>query len=326
MELTFAVESWPIRGAFTISRGAKTEAQVIVATIRDGEYKGRGECVPYLRYGESIESVQKQIAAVKNAIERGLGREELQKLLPAGASRNALDCALWDLEAKKTGKTIWELAGIQNPKQMSTAFTLSIDTSEVMADRAAEASKEYSLLKVKLGADGVEERLKKIREAAPKARLIIDANEGWNAYNLVSMVKMCESFGVELIEQPLPAGDDNALQNLKTSIKICADESAHAANDIPKLVGRYTAVNIKLDKTGGLTEALNMAQKAKEAMLSIMSGCMVSTSLAMAPATVIAQHADYVDLDGPLLLLKDREPGIEYKSGTIFPTTPALWG
>ena len=325
MELSVKTETWPTKSAFRISRGSKTEVQVIVATIRDGEHVGSGECVPYERYGESVESVQTQIASIKSSVERGVSRDELQRLLPAGAARNALDCALWDLEAKRKGKTIWELVGIE-PKPMPTAFTISLDTPGRMAERAAEAAKTFSFLKTKLGGEGDEERLRKVREAAPKSRLIADANEGWNVNNLEQNIHACEFAGVELIEQPLPAGNDDALLKLKTSIKICADESAHITEDIPKLIGRYSAVNIKLDKTGGLTEALAMAQKGREAGLSVMVGCMVSTSLSMAPATVVAQFADYVDLDGPLLLEKDREPAIEYRAGSIFPTTPKLCG
>jgi L-alanine-DL-glutamate epimerase-like enolase superfamily enzyme len=324
MKLSWAAETWPIRGTFTLSRGTKTETAVVVVTLRDGEYQGRGECVPYMRYGETIQTVQEHIASVKSAIENGVSREELQRLLPPGAARNAVDCALWDLEAKRSGTTVWQLVGL-TPQPLVTAFTISFDTPEAMAKKAAEA-KRYSLLKIKLGGNGDEERLKHVREAAPSARLIADANEGWKPDNLEKMVRACEQLGIELIEQPLPANNDEMLASLKTSIKICADESAHTSADIPKLARGYTAVNIKLDKTGGLTEALAMARAARDAGLSMMVGCMVSTSLSMAPATVIAQYADYVDLDGPLLLAKDREPAIEYRNGEIIPTIPALWG
>lgn len=326
MELRTQIEKWPIRGAFTISRESQTEAQVLVATLREGDFSGRGECKPSKRYGETVESVQEQIASIQSSIESGISRDELQQLLPAGAARNALDCALWDLEAKQQSKTIWELIGISEPKPIPTTFTLSLDAPEEMARKAADMSRVHSLLKIKLGGEGDEERLRHIREAAPKTRLIIDANEGWNMDNLQAMVRMCEAVGVELIEQPLPADNDDALTQLKTAVTVCADESAHTTDDIQRLVGRYGAINIKLDKTGGLTEALQMAQEAKEKGLSIMVGCMVSTSLSMAPATVIAQYAQYADLDGPLLLAKDREPAIEYREGMILPTTPVLWG
>src|SRR3989344_5901955 len=223
MELSCVAESWPIRGKFAISRGSKTEAKVIVATIRDGAHQGRGECVPYSRYGETIESVQKQIATAKSAIESGLVRDDLQNLLPAGAARNALDCALWDLEAKLSGKTIWELVGIQTPQPKPTAYTISLDTPERMAASAAEAAKSFSLLKIKLGTDD-EGRLAAVRNAAPQARLIVDANEGWNESDLEANVRLCESAGVELIEQPVPAKHSNILKNVRTSILLCADE------------------------------------------------------------------------------------------------------
>jgi L-alanine-DL-glutamate epimerase-like enolase superfamily enzyme len=325
MKLSIAVESWPVRGVFAISRGRVTETQVIVATLGESGHEGQGECVPYARYNETIDSVQNQVASIKRAIERGIDRSELQTLLPPEAARNALDCALWDLECKQKGKTIWELVGIE-PKPMPISFTIGLDTPEVMAEMVAAAAKKYSMLKLKLGAEGDKKRLQVIRKAAPHARLIVDANEGWTADNLEEMVRACESVGVELIEQPVPDIYSSILQNTRTSIRLCADESAHTSADIPKLVGVYDAVNIKLDKTGGLTEALAMAKKAKEAGLVVMVGCMVSTSLSMAPATVVAQMADYVDLDGPLLLEKDREPNVKYADGKIFPTPPDLWG
>lgn len=326
MKLSVKAESWPIRGTFAISRGAKTEAEVIVATIRDGMHQGRGECVPYKRYGETVGSVQSQIVSVKRAVEIGISREELQKLLPSGAARNALDCALWDLEAKQKNKTIWELVGIENPRPMPTMFTVGLDVPETMAGNAVEAAQRYSVLKIKLGTEGDAERLAKVRAVVSEARLIVDANEGWSAENLETMLRACETARVELVEQPLPTGKDDGLRDVKTSVKICADESAHTSADIPKLTELYDVVNIKLDKAGGLTEALAMARVARNAGLSVVTGCMVSTSLSMAPATVVAQHADYVDLDGPLLLEKDREPGIKYENGMIFPTTSELWG
>ncbi len=325
MKTSFTTEPWPIRGTFAISRGAKKEAEVIVVTIEHDGYRGRGEGVPYRRYGETVSSAQEQISAIQSEIEKGVDRGKLSELLPAGAARNALDCALWDLECKQKGKTIWELLRI-TPKPMPISYTIGLDGSSVMAEKAREAAKKYSILKLKLGAKGDEERLQKIREAAPKARLIVDANEGWNAGNLEAMLRACESAGVELLEQPVPVEHSNILKNVRTSVSLCADESAHTSADIEKLQGIYQAVNIKLDKAGGLTEALVMAQKAKEAGLKIMVGCIVSTSLSMAPATVVAQYADYVDLDGPLHLAKDRAPAIEYRDGIILPTTPELWG
>ena len=328
MELSYVAESWPIRGTFAISRGAKTEAEVIVATIREGEYRGRGECVPYKRYGETGESVLAQIESVRSVFEKGMSREALPEALPAGAARNALDCALWDLEAKQKGKTIWELVGIANPQPKLVSFTIGLGAPETMAEQVKGAAQKYSILKIKLGAEGDEERLRKIRQVAPKSRLIVDVNEGWNESNIETMIRACEDASVELIEQPLRDGYSNILQNysIMTSIKICADESARTSADIEKIAGTYRAVNIKLDKAGGLTVALAMAEKAKKAGLAVMIGCHVSTSLSMAPATVVAQLADYVDLDGPLLLERDREPSIEYEDGKIFPTTPLLWG
>jgi len=328
MELTFAVETWPVRAGFAISRGPVKVAQVIVATIHEGEYQGRGECVPYRRYGETVEGVKEQMASAQSAFEKGMSREALPEALPAGAARNALDCALWDLEAKQKGKTIWELVGIANPQPKLVSFTIGLGAPETMAEQVKGAAQKYSILKIKLGAEGDEERLRKIRQVAPKSRLIVDVNEGWNESNIETMIRACEDASVELIEQPLRDGYSNILQNysIMTSIKICADESARTSADIEKIAGTYRAVNIKLDKAGGLTVALAMAEKAKKAGLAVMIGCHVSTSLSMAPATVVAQLADYVDLDGPLLLERDREPSIEYKDGKIFPTTPLLWG
>lgn len=325
MKVSVAVESWPIRGTFAISRGPVTGARVVVAKLLDGEYTGRGECLPYGRYGETVESVQNDIESARKNVENGITKEELQTLWPAGGARNALDSALWDLEAKRQGRTIWQLLGIE-PSPRPISITIGLDTPETMADSARSAAERYSIVKIKLGAEGDEERLRKIRIAAPKVRLIVDPNEGWNKNNLEEMVRACEAAGVELIEQPLRAENDEALKSLKTSIKVCADESAHTSEDIEKLADRYHAVNIKLDKTGGLTEALAMVKKAKEAGLMIMVGCHVSTSLSMAPATVLAQSADYVDLDGPLLLERDRQPGLKYENGLVYPTTPDLWG
>src|SRR3989344_4436768 len=323
MELSSHIESWPVREGFAISRGPLKEISVIVATVWDEKHQGRGECVPYKRYGETVESVQEQISSVKSSIEGGASREELQKLLPAGAARQELGCALWDLEAKQRGKTIWELVGVAHPQPKPISFTIGLDTPEKMEKRAAEAAQKYSILKIKLGAEGDEERLQKIRDAAPQARLIVDANEGWNESNLEEVVRACEMARVELIEQPVLDANSNILQNYGKKMLLCADESAHTSTDIEKIHGTYQAVNIKLDKAGGLTEALAMTEKAKEAGLKIMVGCHVSTSLSMAPATVVAQMADYVDLDGPLLLEKDREPSIEYRDGMIMPTVSA---
>jgi len=324
-DLTAGVERFPIRGGFTISRGAKHEAVVVVATIGDGVHQGRGECVPYARYGESVEGVMHAIEACAPAIARGLDRAALQSLLPAGAARNALDCALWDLEAKISGRSAAERAGLAPLHAVETAFTISLGLPEEMAAQAREAA-HYPLLKLKLGGDGDEARLAAIRNAVPKARLIADANEAWRASDLQRLLQAAQAAGVELIEQPLPASDDGALQHIARIVPVCADESVHDRASLPDIARRYDAVNIKLDKTGGLTEALATAADARTLGLKIMAGCMVATSLAMAPALLLAQDADWVDLDGPLLLDRDRVLGLAYTSGTMMPAPAALWG
>jgi L-alanine-DL-glutamate epimerase-like enolase superfamily enzyme len=325
LSLTVEVEHWPIRGAFTISRGAKLEATVVVATISDGGYTGRGECVPYGHYGESMEGVAAAIAACAPAIAKGLSRAELAALLPAGGARNALDCALWDLEAKRSGRSAAELAGVGPLRPVLTAFTLSLDTPEAMAEKA-RAAKAYPLLKLKLGGDGDLERLAAVRDAVPKARLIADANEAWQPHETESLIAAAAAAGVELIEQPLLAGKDELLACIAHPVPICADESVHDRASLARLAGRYDAVNIKLDKTGGLTEALLLAQEARALGLRIMVGSMVATSLAMIPALLVAQNADWVDLDGPLLLARDRVPGLTYDGALVLPPPPALWG
>jgi L-alanine-DL-glutamate epimerase-like enolase superfamily enzyme len=323
--LKVAVESWPIAGGFTISRGAKHEAVVVVATIEDGAHQGRGECVPYPRYGESVESVVGAIEALRPEIEAGLDRFRLGEVLASGAARNALDCALWDLEAKSKGVSVATLAGLGQLRPVETAFTISLASPEEMARKAREA-RQHPLLKLKLGGDGDEERLQAVREAVPDARFIADANEAWSEANLEQMLQAAASARVELIEQPLPAGDDQVLEYYERRVPICADESVHDRASLAKIAKRYDAVNIKLDKTGGLTEGLATMAEARALGLKIMVGCMVATSLAMAPALILAQGADYVDLDGPLLLARDRVPGLTYEAGEVFPPPPALWG
>jgi L-alanine-DL-glutamate epimerase-like enolase superfamily enzyme len=324
-DLNVGVERWPIRGRFTISRGAKHEAVVVVATISDGASSGRGECVPYPRYGESVEGVVAAIEACAPAIAAGLDRDGLQALLPPGAARNALDCALWDLEAKISGRSAAELAGLGPLRTVETAFTISLASPEEMAASACEAA-HYPLIKLKLGGDGDEARLAAIRDAVPNARLIADANEAWRESDLERLLQAAKAAGVELIEQPLPAGDDAALQHIARVVPICADESVHDRASLRDIAERYDAVNIKLDKTGGLTEAFATATEARKLGLKFMVGCMVATSLAMAPALILAQDADWVDLDGPLLLERDRTPGLTYTSGTVMPPPAALWG
>jgi L-alanine-DL-glutamate epimerase-like enolase superfamily enzyme len=324
-ELQLAVEAFPIAGRFVISRGAKTEAKVVTATLHAGAATGRGECVPYARYGESVESVLAAIEGVRREIEAGADRAALQRLLPAGAARNAVDCAMWDLEAKASGRRAFRAAGFDRLVPLVTAYTLSVGTPEEMR-AAALRSADRPLLKIKLAGDGDEARLAAVREGAPHATLIVDANEAWSEETLVARVGACARFGVALVEQPLPAGHDEMLAGIARPIPICADESAHESNSLEALRGRYDAVNVKLDKTGGLTEALAMTRAARAAGFKIMAGCMVGSSLAMAPAALIGQMADWVDLDGPLLLARDREPGLVYEGSTMEPPPAALWG
>jgi L-alanine-DL-glutamate epimerase-like enolase superfamily enzyme len=315
-------ESWPIRGAFRIARGAKREAEIVVAEVATQGHIGRGEAVPYPRYGESVESVLAQCAAVPPDVTRDI----LQQILPAGAARNAVDCALLDLEAKITGRRAQEILGLPPPRAARTAFTLSLDTPEEMGKAAgAAAAKGYALLKLKVAGAGDVERVAAVRAAAPRARLIVDANEGWTANDLV-LIPALAGLGVALIEQPLPAGEDEALKHLESPVPICADESCHTRADLPRLEGRYSHINVKLDKAGGLTEAASLAREAKARGFGIMIGCMVATSLAMAPATFLAPLADFVDLDGPLLLEKDRDPGLFYEGDLVHPSSPDLWG
>ena len=324
-DLKVGVERFPIRGGFTISRGAKHEAVVVVATISDGASSGRGECVPYARYDESVEGVAQAIEACAPAVAGGLDQAGLQALLPPGAARNALDCALWDLEAKISGRSAAERAGLAPLRAVETAFTISLASPEEMAARAREAAR-YPLLKLKLGGDGDEARLAAIRDAVPNVRLIADANEAWHASALEHLLAAAKAAGVELIEQPLPAAADAALQYIARVVPVCADKSVHDRASLRDIAKRYDAVNIKLDKTGGLTEALATAAEARKLGLKIMAGCMVATSLAMAPALLLAQNADWIDLDGPLLLDRDRTLGLAYTSGTVTPAPAALWG
>jgi L-alanine-DL-glutamate epimerase-like enolase superfamily enzyme len=315
------VERWPIAGSFTISRGSRTEAVVVVAEISDGRHTGRGECVPYARYGETVESVLAEIGAV--GLEHD--RQALRRRMKPGAARNALDCALWDLEAKASGEPAWKRAGLARMKPVTTAYTLSLGEPAAMAE-AARRNADRPLLKLKLGGAGDPERVRSVRGAAPLARLIVDANEAWCAENFAENMRACAEAGVELVEQPLPAGADDLLRDMPHDVPVCADESLHTTADLDALAGRYDAVNVKLDKTGGLTEALDLVRAAQARGLGIMVGCMIGTSLAMAPALVVAQSADVVDLDGPLLLARDREPGLVYSGALVEPPAPVLWG
>jgi L-alanine-DL-glutamate epimerase-like enolase superfamily enzyme len=323
--LETAVEKWPIAGRFAIARGARTEAEVVVATIRDGAYLGRGESVPYARYGETVAGTVAAITAMADAVATGIDRETLRRTMPAGAARNAVDCALFDLEAKIAGRSAATIAGLPPLRPLVTAYPLSLDTPEAMG-RAAAAASARPLLKVKLGGAGDPARIGAVRAGAPASRLVVDANESWTMADFAANMAACAEAGVELIEQPLPAGQDAALATVPRLVPICADESHHRAADIAALAGLYDAVNIKLDKAGGLTEGLAAVAEAQRHGLRIMAGCMVGTSLAMAPALLIAQSADFVDLDGPLLLARDREPGLRYEGSLVYPPEPALWG
>jgi L-alanine-DL-glutamate epimerase-like enolase superfamily enzyme len=323
--LTARTERWPIAGTFTISRGAKTEAAVVVAELSDGRHRGRGECVPYTRYNETVESVTAAIEAMRPQIACGLDRQQLQQAMPPGAARNALDCAFWDLEAKRAGRRAFDLAGLPEPLPLVTAYTISLASPEEMTVTAAKAA-DRALLKVKLGAPGDPARIAAVRRAAPKAELIVDANEGWTQRNLTENLAACAAAGVTLIEQPLPDGQDAVLSAFRHPVPICADESAHGCASLAALADRYDAVNIKLDKTGGLTEALATADEAERLGLAIMVGCMVATSLAIAPAVLVAQRARVVDLDGALLLARDRPDPLRYEGSRVHPPSRALWG
>jgi L-alanine-DL-glutamate epimerase-like enolase superfamily enzyme len=325
ISLTTRAERWPIAGTFTISRGAKTEAAVVVAELSDGHHRGRGECVPYARYGETVESVTAAIEAMRPAIAGGLDRGRLQQALAAGAARNALDCAFWDLEAKRAGLPAHELAGIAEPQPLVTAYTISLATPEEMAAAAAKAA-DRALFKVKLGGAGDPERIAAVRHAAPRAEMIVDANEAWTQQNLTENLAACATAGVTLIEQPLPDRHDDVLSTFRHPVPICADESVHARASLAAIKGKYDAVNIKLDKTGGLTEALATADEAARLGLAVMVGCMVATSLAMAPAMLVAQRARIVDLDGALLLARDRLYPLRYEGSRVHPPSRALWG
>ncbi len=325
--LSVAVESWPIRGIFRISRGARTEAQVVVATVRDGDAVGRGECVPYARYGESVDSVVAQIRGVADALAGGLDREGLLSALPAGAARNAVDCALWDLEAKLSGIPVWKSAGlVAAPGTVTTVFTLSVDTPEAMGEAAARNA-DRPLLKLKMTGDGLDlDRVARIHANAPRTRLVVDANEAWDVATYRDLAPKLAGLGVEMIEQPLPAKDDGGLLGLERPVPVCADESCHDTATLAALAGKYDTVNIKLDKTGGLTEALRLRAEAERLGFGIMVGCMIGTSLGMAPAMLVAQGVGLVDLDAPLLLARDREPGMRYVGSVVHPAEPALWG
>ena len=323
--LDVRIERFPIAGSFTISRGAKTEAVTVVAEVSQGGHMGRGECVPYRRYNETPEATLKSLQAMREAVARGLDRKAMQSAMPAGAARNALDCALVDWEAKSAGKRAWDLLGRPVPKPCVTAYTISVGSPETMA-AATEKAAHRPLLKIKLGGDGDGERIAAVRRAAPNSELIIDANEAWTPSNLEQNLAACAAAGVTMVEQPLPTDWDEMLGRIRRPVRVCADESVHDRKSLDALRGRYDAVNIKLDKSGGLTEALAMADAAKALGFDIMVGCMVATSLAMAPAMLLTAQARFVDLDGPLLLARDRDHGLRYDGSLVHPPDAALWG
>jgi L-Ala-D/L-Glu epimerase len=323
--LAAEAERFPIAGKFTISRGSKTEAAVITCRISEAGHSGRGECVPYARYGETLDSVLDAIEAARREIEAGITREDLMHLMKPGAARNAVDCALWDLEAKSRGVAAASLVGAEQPRAVTTAVTVSLGEPEEMAAQA-RALAFRPLLKVKVGAPDDGARIEAVATAAPNSRIILDANEGWTAQSLRENMRIAADFDIALIEQPLPAGKDALLRDISHPVPLCADESLHGLEDLEKMQGLYEAVNIKLDKTGGLTAALALRRRARELGFSVMVGCMVGTSLSMAPAVLLAQDADFVDLDGPLLLARDRSPGLVYAGSLVSPPTPALWG
>ncbi len=321
MRIDVTRDVFQLAQVFTIARGSRTEAQVLTVRIEDGGVTGLGECVPYARYDETLDSVTAQI----EGLPADMSRMALYDLLPAGAARNAVDCALWDLEAKRSGKRVWELAGLAKPGPQITAYTLSLDSPEAMQAQAAKNAFR-PLLKIKLGTPDDMPRLEAVRAGAPDARIIVDANEGWSADVYADLAPHLVRLGVQLVEQPLPAGDDEALIGMERPVPVCADESCHDRASLPHLKGKYDVVNIKLDKTGGLTEALALRDEALAQGFRVMVGCMVGSSLAMAPATLVAQGAEVVDLDGPLLLAEDRDEPLIFDAAGVHPPTAKLWG
>lgn len=319
--ISVTAESFRLAEVFTISRGSRTEARVLRVDIQRDGVAGRGECVPYARYGETPDSVAAEI----HALDPSIDRKALQRALPPGAARNALDCALWDWEAERAGLRVWELAGLAAPGPMLTAYTLSLDTPERMQAAAARHA-HRPLLKIKLGTPDDMARLEAVRRGAPAARIIVDANEGWTAEVYADLAPHLLRLGVAMVEQPLPAGADAMLAEIARPLPVCADESCHDRGSLADILGKYDMVNIKLDKTGGLTEALALRDAARAMGLKVMVGCMVGTSLAMAPAVLVAQGAEVVDLDGPLLLAEDRPHALHYDSAGVHPPQPELWG
>lgn len=321
MTISVTPDVFKLAQVFTISRGSRTEAKVLTVRVTRGGITGWGECVPYARYDETLDSVTDQI----NDLPIDINRADLQAALPAGAARNAVDCALWDLEAKQTGKRVWELAGLPKPGPEITAYTLSLGTPESMREQAAKNAFR-PLLKIKLGTPDDMARLEAVRAGAPKSAIIVDANEGWSAEVYTELAPHLVRLGVKLVEQPLPASEDEALIRMERPVPVCADESCHDSSSLPHLKGKYDVVNIKLDKTGGLTEAIKLRAAAEAEGYGVMVGCMVGSSLAMAPATLIAQGVAYTDLDGPLLLAQDRDAPLKFDEAGVYPPSVSLWG
>lgn len=323
--LSVTAQAFPLAAAFTISRGSKTVAEVLTCTIKQNDHIGRGECVPYARYGETPETVREQIEAMGEAIAQGMTRQELLGAMQPGAARNAIDCALWDLEARLSGMRVAARLGTPEPGPLETAYTITLGEPDAMAAQARQHAGR-SLLKVKVGTRDDVSRIEAVAAAAPQSRIILDANEGWSEDNLARHLEAAADCGIALIEQPLPAGHDEALRRSNRKVPVCADESVHVAADLARLNGLYDAVNIKLDKAGGLTAALELRDEARRLGFGVMVGCMVASSLAMAPAVLLAQDADFVDLDGPLLLAQDRDHALSYQGSLVFPPDPTLWG
>ena len=325
MQLEIKAESFPIKGVFRIARGVKTHAHVVCVTISENGHQGRGECLPYARYGETVDGVMAQIETIRAETEAGLSFAALQTLLPPGAARNALDCALWDLKAKQSGVRVYETLGYRRLSPLKTAFTISLDTPDIMREQAKRQATR-PMLKLKIGTSDDIDRIKAVRQGAPKSRIIVDANEGLDFDTLRALMPDLLLLDVQLIEQPLPVSQDEALLGYKSPIPLCADESLHSCAELKRVSRLYSHINIKLDKTGGLTEALALKTQARAQGLGIMVGCMVATSLSMAPAHIVAQGVDFVDLDGAMLLAQDREPALNAIGSILEPPEPDLWG
>ena len=325
ISLSVREEVFPVDGVFTISRGSRTELHAVTVVLSDGTFSGWAECMPYARYDETVEGVIATIESVRDDLAAGMDRLALQDRLPAGAARNGLDCAFWDLEAKRSGKSAYQLAGLPAPQPIEVTYTLSLASPEEMHKQAARNA-DRPLLKVKLGTSSDLERISAVRQGAPRSIIVVDANEGWTAEQYTTLAPALVELGVVLVEQPLPASMDEALRGLARPLPVCADESCHTRADLPSLAGKYDMVNIKLDKTGGLTEALKLKEAAEAAGYDIMIGCMLSTSLAVAPATLLAQGVRVADLDTPLLLAADRDPPLRFTGSIMAPPEPRLWG